>query len=76
MPKKNKSDKQNDKFDQHDDKLHAGDYDTYFGNLDQSSTKDGAGPSNDVNVGTGNTAASYNVFVNHPVIVSNSLKTL
>jgi hypothetical protein len=66
--------KTNEQLDKHDDKLHAHDFDQFHGNLDQSSTDDGAGPSNNTNVGTGNTAAGYDIFVNHDADIELGLK--
>jgi hypothetical protein len=67
--------KENRKFDHHDDKLKARDSDYSFGNLDQSSTDDGAGPSNEVFWGNGgNSAANYNIFVNHKYDIELGLK--
>ena len=74
MAKQSAFQKQNDKWDQHDTKLHGKNLATYFGNLDQSSTSDGAGPGNNVYVGTGNTADNYNVFVNHDADIELGLK--
>jgi hypothetical protein len=63
-------DKQNHKFDRHDDRLHARDYDTYFGSLDTTSTENGQ----HLWVGSGNTATNFNVFVNHDENIELGLK--
>ncbi|WP_411287046.1 hypothetical protein [Phenylobacterium sp.] len=67
-------DKLNRKFDQHDDHLKVKDFDETFGNLDPSSTKDGAGPSNDLYVGSGNSAANFKIFTNHDDDIELGLK--
>lgn len=66
--------KTNAQLDKHDDKLHDVKYETLFGNLDQSSTSDGAGPGNEVNWGSGNTAENYNIAVNQIFDVELGLK--
>ena len=66
--------KTNKQLDKHDEKLWADDFDQFIGNLDQSSTVDGAGPSNNLYVGTGNSAANFNVFVNHDADIELGLK--
>ena len=67
-------DKLNRKFDQHDDHLKVKDFDRTFGNLDPSSTKDAAGPSNDIFPGTGNSAANFKIFTNHDDNIELGLK--
>jgi hypothetical protein len=66
--------KQNEKYDHHDDKLKAKDFDTSFGSLDPSSTDDGAGPTGNLTVGTGIPATNFNIFVNHDEDIELGLK--
>jgi hypothetical protein len=66
--------KTNKQLDKHDDKLHAQDYGTAIGTLDETSTRDGAGPSGEPYWGTGNTVKNYNISVNHKADVELGLK--
>ena len=58
--------------DRHDDKLHAKNYDREIGDLDPSSTKNGAGT--EMEVGAGIPDTNFNIFVNHDADIELGLK--
>ena len=74
MTQRSLHEKLNAKYDQHDDKLKAKDWDVAFGSLDPTSTDDGAGPTGNMTVGTGIPATNFNKFINHEDDIELGLK--